>query len=393
MTILSVAQYQTSAPVFAPVGAIVTVTPSNGATVNVEYTKGSAADIANGVAVWKTWTKGLVTAVAADLLDQRCYLRFTATGGSASINIDEIPSPASMLAFSQDWGVGSVVAITGGTIGGTPIAQIAAGTTVLPTAMESKYTKALYFPPPPRRANQLASMGDPLWAASYLGSMADADLYDTAPGFLTTGLTAAKALMVYSAIANNAIDGLPNWASGGGSVFVQHQFKVPSLAAQVELFGNLPEGNNNTGGINAFITTTGQLNIGYGIVGTFGANVAPFAAALVINTIYTLSVLFDGTTNTLSVWLNGVASTLPAAANQLLLPSTGTSIPVASNFGIGCVLGSATSTTVAAQLQTKAFRLVAIPSGKVLRAPASLDLAFNRNPLALFNDVDMVGAG
>lgn len=122
MPTFNIAASTTSRPHVAPVGSIVKVTPSAGASVNVEYTTGSAASVANGVATWTAWPKGQVSAQTSDLVSNPSYVRITALAGSVMLDIDPTPSAAALAAFRSDWGGTGSGSSAGAaaTISGTP---------------------------------------------------------------------------------------------------------------------------------------------------------------------------------------------------------------------------------------------------------------------------------
>jgi hypothetical protein len=109
-----------------------------------------------------------------------------------------------------------------------------------------------------------------------------------------------------------------------------------------------------------------------------------------VNVDYVLSALFDGSSGTFMAWLNGVTPTA-AQGGATNLPTTGTSIPTASNFYVGTVESTLTTITTARPLKTKALRIVSVPVGKAVKNPAWLDACFNRNNFVIFNDYDIVG--
>lgn len=264
------------------------------------------------------------------------------------------------------------------------------------SSIESRYTQALYYPAPPRMPNALMSFGSRLWDADFLGSMTSADLYDTNAGYLTTGASTAKALMVYAQIANDPTYGMADYGLGG-SVLIQHAFQFPSLSSNVELFGNLPYGSDNTGGLNAYVSTAGALVIGNGLAGSFGAQVN-FFTGLTINTMYYLTTLWDGMKRDWFSWLNGVPTAVSvtsrggANSGAPTLPGGVTALPAGFSLMIGAVApNNGTTVSTAATLLTKAFRLSSVPAGRIIRNPQLLDIAFNQNPLVRFSDYDIVG--
>lgn len=109
---------QVSNPVFIPSGSLVTVTPSAGGTVVVEYTQGSAADIANRTATWAAWPNGTISSATSNVTNEMMWLRITPSTKPALFSWEDQPSFAQYQPFRADWGgfynAGNVN-ITGGT--------------------------------------------------------------------------------------------------------------------------------------------------------------------------------------------------------------------------------------------------------------------------------------
>lgn len=97
---------------------------------------------------------------------------------------------------------------------------------------ESKYTATLLFAPPPRQANAVKDFSQNLADGQYLGDMTDAEIYDTEPGWLSTGMSTGKALFIHSSNLN--------WnLANNQSLLIQMQFKFPSVGTTtVDLFRN-----------------------------------------------------------------------------------------------------------------------------------------------------------
>lgn len=104
MPTISVAAGCVSAPLAVPARSIVTVSPSAGATAVLEYTANSAADIANGVALWASWPKGASTSQQQDIINEPAFLRLTAIGGAATLTTEESPTIMARENFNSDWG-------------------------------------------------------------------------------------------------------------------------------------------------------------------------------------------------------------------------------------------------------------------------------------------------
>lgn len=103
MTTHTIRSNLVSAPHVVAAGSVVTVTPDAGASAVVEYTTGSAADIRNGVAVWRAWPRGTVTAPTYDVFAENGYVRVTPTGGAASYEVNNAPSVAVLGSLKPDW--------------------------------------------------------------------------------------------------------------------------------------------------------------------------------------------------------------------------------------------------------------------------------------------------
>lgn len=108
MTHRTVGSNLTSAPRSVPKGAIVTVTPEPGATALVESTNATAADVANGVAVWATWPKGAVQAETSLQANDHIFIRVKAASGSVTYLVNEMPSSRTLAPFLADWESGAV---------------------------------------------------------------------------------------------------------------------------------------------------------------------------------------------------------------------------------------------------------------------------------------------
>lgn len=98
---ISVAAGTRSAPVFVSAGSSVSVTPSSGGTVLVEYTTGSATDVKNNVATWANWPMGATVVPRTDIANEPMMIRATATTASASLSIND--GPGLVGALLRDW--------------------------------------------------------------------------------------------------------------------------------------------------------------------------------------------------------------------------------------------------------------------------------------------------
>lgn len=101
---LTVQAGEVSQPQFVAAGSLVTIAPSNGATAKVEYTTDGGPAVQNGVAVWQSWPRGVVSAAYSDIVNDPSYLRVTGSGGAVSVEIDATPSAAALAALRADWG-------------------------------------------------------------------------------------------------------------------------------------------------------------------------------------------------------------------------------------------------------------------------------------------------
>lgn len=111
----------------APNGTIVTVTPTPGSTALVEYSVGTDAAVANGVATWSQWPKGEVGVATSDIANDIVWLRITALGGAAVLNLDYTPSNSSTEPLRKDW-ASQVINTTGqpniSSVGAVAIGQV-----------------------------------------------------------------------------------------------------------------------------------------------------------------------------------------------------------------------------------------------------------------------------
>jgi len=88
-----------------PAGSLVSVAAGAGASLTVEYSVGSVADVTNGTATWVNWPKGALSAstTLADVTATLLNLRLTITGGSGSVVIDDSPTMRTVEPYKQDW--------------------------------------------------------------------------------------------------------------------------------------------------------------------------------------------------------------------------------------------------------------------------------------------------
>lgn len=98
---ISVPAQQRTTPVFVPTGTLVTATPGSGSTLAIEYTKGSAADVANNVAVWAAWPSGSVVTSRQDIANEPMFLRATSTNGASTFSLTDNPGVVATLI--RDW--------------------------------------------------------------------------------------------------------------------------------------------------------------------------------------------------------------------------------------------------------------------------------------------------
>lgn len=98
---ITVPAQQRTAPVFVPTGTLVTATPGSGATLSIEYSKGSAADIANNVATWQAWPSGAVVSPRQDAANEPMFLRATSTNGVSAFSLTD--APGVVPALVRDW--------------------------------------------------------------------------------------------------------------------------------------------------------------------------------------------------------------------------------------------------------------------------------------------------
>ena len=107
-----------SAPVFVPLGSIVTVTPNSGGTCVVEYSSNSANQVQNGTATWTAWGKGTITTATSDLTTIDNFVRIKPTVQPAVLSWDDQPTANAKAAFGSSSTFTSPVSINIG--GGTP---------------------------------------------------------------------------------------------------------------------------------------------------------------------------------------------------------------------------------------------------------------------------------
>lgn len=92
---------QQIAPFFVPAGSLVIATPSAGATVTVQYTLGSRADVLNNVAVWNNWPAGATAITRQDVTNEDIWLRAISSGAASTITIND--SPGIVPSLIRDW--------------------------------------------------------------------------------------------------------------------------------------------------------------------------------------------------------------------------------------------------------------------------------------------------
>jgi len=95
MAFVTIAQGQTSNPIFVPAGSIVTVVADSGATGAVEYTTDSVT--------WAAWPNGSVTALSSDLTNEDLYMRVTASGGIVRFSSNETPTKQDLRPYYTDF--------------------------------------------------------------------------------------------------------------------------------------------------------------------------------------------------------------------------------------------------------------------------------------------------
>ena len=69
----------TSSPVYTPDSCVIACTPGGGGSMYAEATWSLPAEVAAGTARWFTWSSGVVSAAANELLQHATAVRFTAT--------------------------------------------------------------------------------------------------------------------------------------------------------------------------------------------------------------------------------------------------------------------------------------------------------------------------
>ena len=253
--------------------------------------------------------------------------------------------------------------------------------------VESKYTRGLYFGDVQQQSNSLKDYSQNICDAQYLGGsvgfIADAELYNTEPGWLTTGQGTNKALMIHK----NFLEG---WnVSVGQSMLVQVRFKIPTAlsASDMPLFGN---GYPGALGIYCRVKPAGNIQLGVNAGNIYGSGVTNIETSLVTpDTEHTLTVLINGVDKTYSAWHNNRQSSVGQLQN---INITGSGDTGANHFGIGCLLGTSYSPGNAQPLRTRAFRIVTTPAGIMFKDPGMLAYRFHRDYSTLINEVDMVGA-
>lgn len=373
----ALAQHSTSKPIPVAAGTIVSVTPSAGATVLVEYSSDSFANIANGTATWSAWTPGLVTAAAQDTLASATTVRITTNGGSTYVDLNDAPSS------------------TSGNGGGVNVVATAKYTPAI-----SQYDRALIFPPPPRQLNAVKGLSRNINDLQYVGLITDADVYDTEPGALRVGQSTSKALAFHW--------GKMSWDLGAGeSLLLQMRVKTvgASGTSSTHLFGNY---NGTDSGIDVILydpanaTFPGYLIINYKAQGAAAQSLQVPAAVIGASTVtpYTIptdtyvniTIHVDGATRLMYVYTNGQPHI--NAGTTVLNP--GSSLQTAGsrrNFGIGHIpVDDSFSTSLAKAVGLQAFRMAVLPAGLRFISPAGLDRRFNRNPFVEFSDTDYTGA-
>lgn len=191
MPTISVAAGCVSAPLAVPARSIVTVSPAAGATAVLEYTAGSASDVANGVAQWSSWPKGASTSQQQDIINEPAFLRLTATGGSATLTTEEFPTILARENFNSDWGGSKrypfILAQSA-----IPVIVLSSGA-ITATGAVSGLTALPYIPAGIVRVYMFAQAGlvAGLYYANFNGTNNSCQLYLDAAGTITpTGITA-----------------------------------------------------------------------------------------------------------------------------------------------------------------------------------------------------------
>lgn len=108
MTMITVTPNYPSPPTPVGPGTLVTARPGAGGSLRVEYTNGSAADIANNAALWLDWPSGSVSADAMDIAQDAGFVRCTATAAIGTVEIDESPAATSLARARNDWAGGNL---------------------------------------------------------------------------------------------------------------------------------------------------------------------------------------------------------------------------------------------------------------------------------------------
>lgn len=104
MSIYKIGASHISRPRTISIGTLFTVRPPANGSSLVEYTTGSGADVANGVARWVSWPHSRVSKTSADLVTDNGFVRVTSFGGVTEYEIDENPTAVSLASMTADWG-------------------------------------------------------------------------------------------------------------------------------------------------------------------------------------------------------------------------------------------------------------------------------------------------
>lgn len=429
----NLAPHTTSKPIQVPAGTIVSVTPATGASVLVEYTSDTAANIMSGAATWAAWPNGLVTAAAQDTLASQTTVRITTNGGMVYVDLNDNPNSSS----GGSGGIGGASVQLSYDPYGYAIGAIGKNNRVTPLGVndwvESQWTRALLVAPPPRQINAVKDLS--AWAndGHYLGSAVDADIYDslaaytpvsgakpsgnwigtgwtntggsqTVVGTLSSTAVTSKGLMLHNSKTQWDLD-------AGQSLLIQHRFFIPDtgasattptagIQATTSLFGS----NNSSltvQGLNVTVSAAGGLsvNLRAGAVTPTNQSSTYNVVPLVANTVYCLTIHFDGALKLLNVWINGqqkdsstnisiTGDTTASPVNYSTInPSNG-----GSHMGVGCAMTDAMTVTNAQRLFTSHFRMTVLPAGLQVANPGLVDYLFNRNPDRFMSDALLVGA-
>lgn len=253
---------------------------------------------------------------------------------------------------------------------------------------ESAYTKALFFGNPLTQAGSVKDFSPNGADAVYCGGTTDAEVYNTAAGYLTTlggtspnnkGLALAAAKLQWR-------------LQNGESLFIQARVLKDALPAGAEHI----MGNSSGGSIPGFLlamTPAGAIQP-YVKVGSLGVALVGGSSTLTASagTPFNVTIWIDGATKILNGWFNGALQT--NWTNKSITPD-GSSFQTdnPAQPGVWCIGNGgdvvSPSTRTMNAFKYAAARVMVVEPGKTIQNAALLDWKFNRDPSRLITPADL----